>query len=72
MYWCCQLVRAIAASSAAMSFWWSALSYGQENYDIQRPDRAAHPRAVARIAKVTLPQQDPVGGMRGALMTHWR
>ncbi|MBS5848112.1 MAG: cupin, partial [Pseudomonas putida] len=49
-----------------------AYPYGQENYDIQRPDRAAHPRAVARIAKVPLPQQDPVGGMRGALMTHWR
>ena len=49
-----------------------AYPYGQENYDIQRPDRAAHQRAVARIAKVPLPQQDPVGGMRGALMTHWR
>ena len=49
-----------------------AYPYGQEIYDIQRPDSAAHPRAVARIAKVPLPQQDPVGGMRGALMTHWR
>lgn len=49
-----------------------AYPHGQEDYDIQRPDSAAHPRALARIAKVPLPEQDPVSGIRGALMTHWR
>ncbi|MNH45339.1 hypothetical protein D3C79_1077500 [compost metagenome] len=49
-----------------------AYPQGQEAYDVQRPDRTAHPRALARIAKVPLPQQDPVGGIRGALMTRWR
>jgi len=41
---------------------------GQEDYDIQRPDRAAHPQALARIAAVPDPEQDPV---TGALMSHW-
>ncbi|HEN8732407.1 TPA: cupin [Pseudomonas putida] len=49
-----------------------AYPHGQEDYDIQRPDSAAHNRALARIAKVPLPEQDPVSGIRGALMTHWR
>ena len=49
-----------------------AYPHGQEDYDIQRPASAAHPHALARIAKVPLPEQDPVSGIRGALMTHWR
>jgi len=49
-----------------------AYPQGQEDYDIQRPDSAAHPCALARIAKVPCPAQDPVCGTRGALMTHWR
>lgn len=35
---------------------------GQEDYDIQRPDRAAHQQALARIAAVPEPAQNPVTG----------
>ncbi|MCE5977603.1 cupin [Pseudomonas sp. JR33AA] len=49
-----------------------AYPQGQEDYAIQRPDSATHARAMARIAKVPLPEQDPVSGIRGALMTYWR
>lgn len=49
-----------------------AYPHGQEDYDIQRPDRAAHPRNLARIAQVPSPEQDPVCGGRGMLMTQWR
>lgn len=45
---------------------------GPEDYDIQRSDSAAHPRNLARIAQVPFPEQDPVSGIRGALMTQWR
>ncbi|MFJ4156329.1 cupin domain-containing protein [Pseudomonas sp. NPDC089752] len=48
-----------------------AYPHGQEDYDIQRPDRAAHSRALARISKVPRPEQDPVSGIGGALMTRW-
>ncbi|MFB4394245.1 MULTISPECIES: cupin domain-containing protein [unclassified Pseudomonas] len=49
-----------------------AYPHGQEDYDIQRPDSAAHQQALARIAKVPLPEQDPVSGAEGALMSCWR
>lgn len=49
-----------------------AYPHGQEDYDIQRPDSAAHQRALERIAKVPQPEQDPVSGLHGALMTRWR
>ncbi len=49
-----------------------AYPHGQEDYDIQRPDSAAHQRALERIAKVPQPEQDPVNGLHGALMTRWR
>ncbi|MBI6917501.1 MULTISPECIES: cupin domain-containing protein [Pseudomonas] len=49
-----------------------AYPLGQEDYDIQRPDRAAHPRNLARIAQVLCPEQDPVCGIRGMLLTQWR
>jgi len=45
---------------------------GQEHYEINRPDRAAHKQALARIAKVPGPEQDPVSGIGGALMMLWR
>jgi uncharacterized protein YjlB len=41
---------------------------GQEDYDIQRPDRAAHQQVLARIAAVPDPEQDPV---TGAPMSRW-
>ncbi|MEI2830690.1 cupin domain-containing protein [Pseudomonas mosselii] len=49
-----------------------AYPHGQEDYDIQRPDSAAHQRALERIAKVPQPKQDPVSGLHGALKTRWR
>ncbi|MCU0122981.1 cupin domain-containing protein [Pseudomonas vlassakiae] len=45
-----------------------AYPHGQEQYDIQRPDRATHQQALARIAAVPVPAQDPATGMQ---MTHW-
>lgn len=45
---------------------------GQENYDIQRPESAAHQQTLARIASVPGPAQDSVNGTRGALMAAWR
>ncbi|MGB5958399.1 cupin domain-containing protein [Pseudomonas sp.] len=44
---------------------------GQEDYDIQRPDTVAHQQALARIAAVPGPEQDPVSGTHGALMRSW-
>ncbi|WP_449432698.1 cupin domain-containing protein [Pseudomonas putida] len=44
---------------------------GQEDYDIQRPDSGAHQQALARIAQVPGPEEDPVTGVRGALMAQW-
>ncbi|CAM3720427.1 hypothetical protein CCOS865_02807 [Pseudomonas reidholzensis] len=49
-----------------------AYPQGQEDYDIQRPDARLHKAALARIARVAKPQQDPVAGERGALLTEWR
>ena len=49
-----------------------AYPHGQEDYDIQRPDSAAHQRALERIAKVPQPEQDPVSGLHGGLKTRWR
>ncbi|BBH45809.1 cupin domain-containing protein [Pseudomonas sp. KU43P] len=48
-----------------------AYPQGQEDYDIQRPDAAAHKQALARIAAVPLPEQDPVTGAHGAVTTQW-
>ena len=44
---------------------------GQEDYDIQRPGSASHADAKARIARVALPQADPVAGEDGPLMSAW-
>ncbi|RRV10612.1 cupin domain-containing protein [Pseudomonas sp. v388] len=44
---------------------------GQEDYDIQRPERADHDAAVQRIAAVALPTQDPVTGAAGFLVNAW-
>lgn len=49
-----------------------AYPLGQEQYAIQRPEDGAHDQALARIAAVPRPAQDPVTGARGALMTLWR
>lgn len=35
---------------------------GQEDYDVERPNPRGHAKAVARIARVPLPAQDPVRG----------
>ncbi|MDG9882471.1 cupin domain-containing protein [Pseudomonas sp. GD04058] len=44
---------------------------GQEDYDIQRPGSAGHAGSQARIARVPLPEADPLGGVEGPLMTAW-
>ncbi|MDW9404792.1 cupin domain-containing protein, partial [Pseudomonas soli] len=49
-----------------------AYPLGQEQYAIQRPEDGAHDQALARIAAVPRPAQDPVTGARGALITLWR
>ncbi|MBK4992184.1 cupin domain-containing protein [Pseudomonas sp. S37] len=49
-----------------------AYPHGQEDYDIQRPDSAAHRQVLARIAAVPGPRQDPVSGVVGAVMNQWR
>ncbi|PYB78208.1 cupin [Pseudomonas sp. LB-090624] len=49
-----------------------AYPQGQENYATQRPDAAQHQQALARIARVPGPEQDPVCGSHGALMKSWR
>ncbi|MBK4993258.1 cupin domain-containing protein [Pseudomonas sp. S37] len=49
-----------------------AYPQGQEDYDIQRPEVAAHQQALARIARVPHPEQDPVSGIHGALMRLWQ
>ncbi|MFJ4384925.1 cupin domain-containing protein [Pseudomonas sp. NPDC089408] len=49
-----------------------AYPHGQEDYDIQRPDSAAHRQALARIAAVPGPGQDPVSGAGGVVMSYWR
>lgn len=48
-----------------------AYPQGQEDYDIQRPGSSNHADSRARIARVPLPQADPLGGMEGPLMTAW-
>ncbi|HCN47100.1 MAG TPA: cupin [Pseudomonas sp.] len=48
-----------------------AYPQGQENYDIQRPGSSNHADSQARIARVPLPEADPLGGMEGPLMTAW-
>lgn len=44
---------------------------GQEDYDIQRPGSASHADSKARIARVALPEADPVAGPDGPLMSAW-
>ncbi len=41
-------------------------------YDEPRPSEVDHHKAVVRIAKVRLPQTDPVYGLRGPLKSMWR
>lgn len=49
-----------------------AYPQGQEDYDTQRPETGAHQQALARIARVPHPEQDPVTGVHGALMRLWQ
>jgi uncharacterized protein YjlB len=49
-----------------------AYPQGQEDYDIQRPEVAAHQQALARIARVPHPEQDPISEAHGALMRLWQ
>ncbi|CAM3321966.1 hypothetical protein GCM10011247_16340 [Pseudomonas plecoglossicida] len=62
--------RCVEASSDFLVV--GAYPRGQEDYDIQRPERAAHKRALARISATTGPEQDPVSGVHGALMSEWQ
>jgi uncharacterized protein YjlB len=41
-------------------------------YDEPRPGEVDHGRALAAIARVKLPRQDPVYGAEGPLIEHWR
>ena len=41
-------------------------------FDQQRPGQADHTRAVAAVAAVPLPEQDPVQGGEGPLMALWK
>ena len=45
---------------------------GHENYDLLRGDPAEHAQAVERIAKVPIPDSDPLYGADGPLMDHWK
>ena len=40
-------------------------------WDLRRGDPAEHDEALANIARVPLPDQDPVVGADGALVEHW-
>jgi uncharacterized protein YjlB len=42
------------------------------SWDLRRGDPAEHDEALANIARVPLPDQDPVGGADGALVELWR
>jgi len=44
---------------------------GQEDYDIQRPGSGNHADSKARIARLPLPEADPLAGVEGPLMTAW-
>ncbi|MEE1923005.1 cupin domain-containing protein [Pseudomonas sp. 148P] len=44
---------------------------GQEDYDIQRPGSAGLADSKARIARVALPEADPVAGPDGPLVSAW-
>lgn len=48
-----------------------AYPHGQEDYEIQRPASGSHARTLMRIAQVPLPEQDPLAGAAGPLMTAW-
>lgn len=45
---------------------------GQEDWDILRGNPDDRPKADENIAKVPLPESDPVEGKGGALLQHWR
>ena len=45
---------------------------GQEDWDILRGNPDDRPKADENIAKVPLPETDPVEGKGGALLQHWR
>lgn len=45
---------------------------GQEDYEVERPSSRGHAQAVARIAKVALPELDPVLGKEGGVVALWR
>jgi uncharacterized protein YjlB len=42
------------------------------SWDLRRGDRAEHDEVIANIARVPLPEQDPVGGPDGPLVQLWR
>jgi uncharacterized protein YjlB len=42
------------------------------SFDQRRPGQVDHGKAVAAIAKVPLPEMDPVHGQEGPLMTMWK
>jgi uncharacterized protein YjlB len=44
---------------------------GQEDYDLCRGEPGERPRVLANIARVPLPEADPVHGRDGPLMRHW-
>jgi uncharacterized protein YjlB len=41
-------------------------------WDLRRGDPDEHDEAVANIARVPLPEQDPVQGETGALLERWK
>jgi uncharacterized protein YjlB len=45
---------------------------GQERYDMRRGEPGAHDEVRANIARVALPEQDPVEGRDGTLVQLWR
>ena len=44
---------------------------GQEDYDIRRPEQADHAQSLRAIARVSLPERDPVAGEGGFLVQTW-
>ena len=68
---CCRPAPAIAACPPAPTCWWSAPIPTIRGFDQKRPGQIDHARAVAAIAAVPLPLQDPVYGADGPLTTMW-
>ena len=45
---------------------------GQEAYDLRRGEPGEHDEVRANLARVALPEQDPVEGPDGSLVRLWR